>query len=118
MALVGHVGTLTHRGIVGWAWENDAPGQPVPLMVTIGTRVLGRCIADQYREDLAIEGIGAGWCGFELRLPAKLLSPLQGYEISVRREGDGLNLPGSPYVLERFRFALSRCGGVHTEVTG
>ena len=99
MALHGGIDTLTHRRIVGWAWESGAPDVPVALVVAVGSRVLGRVTADLYREDLAIEGIGRGLVGFELRLPAKLLSPRQPYEISVRREGSGTHLPGSPYVL-------------------
>ena len=70
------------------------------LVVAIERRVLGRCRADLFRADLAIEGTGSGWCGFALDLPAGLLKPRQGYAISVRREGDGVHLPGSPYVLE------------------
>ncbi|MDP4026441.1 hypothetical protein Q8W71_27855 [Methylobacterium sp. NEAU 140] len=100
MALRGSIDLLSHRRIVGWAWESDAPDQPVPLLVAIERRVLGRCRADLFREDLAIEGFGLGRCGFALDLPAGLLSPRRGYAISVRREGDGAHLPGSPYVLE------------------
>ncbi|MCJ2068255.1 hypothetical protein MKK75_05435 [Methylobacterium sp. J-030] len=100
MALLGHVGTLTHRRIVGWAWESGTPDVPVPLVVAIGSQVLGRCTADQYREDLEVAGYGLGRCGFVLALPPHLLRPRQGYEIAVRVEGSGLHLPGSPYVLE------------------
>ena len=91
---------MTHRRVVGWAWESDAPDVPVALVVAIGSRVLGRCAADLYREDLEVAGMALGRVGFALRLPGKPLSPRQGYEISVRREGDGLHMPGSPYVLE------------------
>ncbi|MDP4026267.1 hypothetical protein Q8W71_26935 [Methylobacterium sp. NEAU 140] len=100
MALLGHVGTLTHRRIAGWAWESDAPNVPVTVLVAIERRVLGRCRADRFREDLAIEGLGTGRCGFALDLPAGRLALRRGYAISVRREGDGLHLPGSPYLLE------------------
>ena len=99
MALSGTLDILSHGRIVGWAWESDAPDAPVALVVAIERRVLGRCRADQFREDLAIEGIGTGRCGFALHLPAGSLSLRQGYQISVRREGDGAHLPGSPYVL-------------------
>lgn len=100
MALRGSIDTLTHRRIVGWAWEADAPGLPVIVLIAIERRVLGRVRADLYREDLAAHGFGTGRCGFALDLPAGLLSPRNGYEIAVRREGDGRHLPGSPYVLK------------------
>lgn len=100
MGLLGHVGTLTHRRIAGWAWDPGAPGVPIWVLIAIERRVIGRCRADQFREDLAVEGIGTGWHGFALDLPAGVLLPREGYEISVRRDGDGMHLPGSPYVLE------------------
>ncbi|MDP4026770.1 hypothetical protein Q8W71_29625 [Methylobacterium sp. NEAU 140] len=100
MALLGHVGTLTHRRVVGWAWETEAPDDAVTVLVAIERRVLGRCRADRYSDDLVVEGVGDGRHAFALDLPARLLSPRRAYEISVRREEDGLHLPGSPYVLE------------------
>ena len=100
MALRGSIDVLNRRRIAGWAWESGAPDVAVPLVMAIGSRVLGRCKADQYREDLEIAGYGLGRCGFALPLPPHLLNPREGYEISVRREGDGAHLPGSPYVLE------------------
>lgn len=99
MTMRGSIDVLSHRRIVGWAWEMDAPDVPVAILVAVDRRVLGRCRADLFREDLAIEGIGTGRCGFALDLPVGLLSPRQDYAISVRREGDGAHLPGSPYVL-------------------
>jgi O-antigen biosynthesis protein len=69
-------------------------------VIAIDRRVLGRCLAYQFREDLAVEGIGAGWHGSALDLPAGVLQPRRGYEISVRRDGDGKHLPGSPYLLK------------------
>jgi hypothetical protein len=99
VTLRGSIDVLSHRRIVGWAWEMDAPDVPVAVLVAIERRVLGRCRADLFREDLAIEGIGTGRCGFALELPLGLLSARQDYAISVRREGDGAHLPGSPYVL-------------------
>ncbi|MDP4026973.1 hypothetical protein Q8W71_30755 [Methylobacterium sp. NEAU 140] len=100
MPLLGHVGTLTHRRIAGWAWDRDAPDERVWLVVSIERRVVGRIRADQFREDVAIEGKGDGWCGFALDLPAGVLNVRRAYAISVRRDGDSTHLPGSPYVLE------------------
>ena len=100
MGLRGSIDVLTHRRIVGWAWDPDAPDVPVIALIGIMGRLLGRCQADLFREDLATEGFGTGRCGIALELPAGVLQPRQGYEIFVRREGDGVHLPGSPYVLE------------------
>lgn len=64
----------------------------------VGSRVIGRCAADLFREDLAIEGMALGLVGFALDLPAGTISPREGYTVSVRREGRGTYLPGSPRV--------------------
>ena len=99
MALRGSLDVLTHRRIVGWAYDSDHPNVLLWVVVVTNSRVLGRCKADLFREDLAVDGL-PGWHGFELNLPEKLLSPRERYAISVRRDGDMLHLPGSPYVLE------------------
>ncbi|MDP4003445.1 hypothetical protein [Methylobacterium sp. NEAU K] len=99
MSLRGSIDVLDHQRIIGWAWETDAPNVPVAVLIAIERRVLGRCRADLPREDLAIAGVGTGRCGFALDVPAGLLSRRESYAISVRREGDGKHLPGSPYVL-------------------
>ncbi|MCJ2119909.1 hypothetical protein MKK65_25620 [Methylobacterium sp. J-001] len=99
MTLRGSIDVLSHRRVIGWAWETDTPDIPVVVLIAVERRVLGRCRADLFREDLAVEGLGTGRCGFTLVLPVGLLSPRQDYAISVRREGDGAHLPGSPYVL-------------------
>jgi hypothetical protein len=59
------------------------------ILIAIERREIGRCRADLFREDLAVEGIGTDWHGFALDPPGGILLPRQGYEISVRREGDG-----------------------------
>ena len=58
MTLLGHVGTLTHRRIVGWAWDKTAPDAPVTVLVAIERRVLGRCRAEEYRADIVAAGVG------------------------------------------------------------
>lgn len=100
VALLGRISILTHRRIAGWAWDLDAPDVPLWVVIAAGQRVIGRCPADQFREELAIKGIGKARHGFGLDLPAGVLLLRHGYEISVRRESDGAYLPGSPYVLK------------------
>jgi len=70
MALRGSIDVLSHRRIVGWAWETDAPETPVAVLIAIDRRVLGRCKADLFREDLAVHGIGTGRCGFAMSITA------------------------------------------------
>lgn len=100
MALLGRISILTHRRIAGWAWDLDASDVPLWVVIAAGQRVIGRCPADQFLEELAIKGIGKARHGFGIDFPAGVLLLRQSYEISVRRERDGAHLPGSPYVLE------------------
>jgi hypothetical protein len=100
VALLGRISILTHRRIAGWAWDIAAPDVPLWVVIATGQRVIGRCPANQFREELAIKGIGKATHGFGLDLPAGVLLLGHGYDISVRRESDGAHLPGSPYVLE------------------
>jgi len=100
VALLGRISILTHRRIAGWAWEPDTPDVPLWVVIAAEQRVIGRCRADQFREDLAIKGIGKATHGFTLDLQASVLLLQRSYEISVRRESDGAHLPGSPCLLE------------------
>ncbi|XYD08371.1 hypothetical protein R1A27_25725 [Methylobacterium sp. NMS12] len=46
------------------------------------------------------EGVGHGRYGFDFEFPEGALSPLSRCTITVRREGDGTALPGSPRILD------------------
>jgi hypothetical protein len=100
VTLLGRISILTHRRIAGWAWDPDAPDVPLWVVIAAAQRVIGRCVADQFREELAIKGIGKATHGFELDLQAGVLLLRHHYDISVRRESDGAHLPGSPYMLK------------------
>ncbi len=98
--LRGNVDTATRERIEGWVQDTDAPTHPVSLLLTVGDVLLARVLANQYRQDLAAAGVGNGRHSFVVRLDARLL-PLGRCLVRIRREGDGLELPGSPAVLEQ-----------------
>ncbi len=100
MALRGHVDRLTRRQMIGWAQDSTAPNTPVSLFISVDGRVVGRCLADRPRDDLVREGIGHGRHGFDFEFPSGALPALNRCTVTVRREGDGEVVPGSPRVLD------------------
>ncbi|WP_419729242.1 glycosyltransferase [Lichenicola sp.] len=97
--LRGQVDVADRRSIRGWAQDDRWPDQPVSLLVTLNGTLIGRCIANRFRHDLADAGIGDGRHGFELIFGA-MLSPLGHHRLRVTRELDGLELAHSPWLLE------------------
>jgi glycosyltransferase involved in cell wall biosynthesis len=96
--LAGNLDSVSRRRITGWAQDPNHPNRRVGLAVSIDGRVVGRLLADRFREDLQAAGIGDGNHAFDFMLPR--LSPFAMQEVRVRREVDGKDLPGSPFILE------------------
>ncbi|WP_298223924.1 NF038122 family metalloprotease [Acidocella sp.] len=71
----------------GWVYCQAAPEQPVHLLVMAGGEILARTVANQYRPDLRAAGVGAGCCGFAVKLPAGWKGTL-----SLRRASDGAEI--------------------------
>ena len=59
-----------NRGVLhGWAWNTEAPNEPLTLYVRIGERQAGEAIANRFRRDLEAAGIGNGQHCFEFVVP-------------------------------------------------
>jgi len=91
----GNVDAASHERIEGWIWNPSDPGETVTVEIFDGPDLLLRIAANEYREDLKSAGIGTGRHGFSVPNPGLLL-PLSRHRISIRRAGDGVDLPGSP----------------------
>ena len=68
----------------GWAQDTACPETPVCLDILHNGRRIGRVLANLYRDDVAKAGYGNGYQGFEFRLPAEAIGPIE-----VRRSVDG-----------------------------
>jgi O-antigen biosynthesis protein len=97
--LRGNLDLANLRQAAGWAQEDSQPDVPVSLLVIDNDKLLGRILANRYREDLENAGIGTGRHGFEFQFP-KSLPPFEKHVIKVCREADGAELPKSPVVIE------------------
>jgi glycosyltransferase involved in cell wall biosynthesis len=96
--VAGHLDGADRHHVAGWVQYANDP-EPVSLIVTANDRLIGRIIANLYRADLEASGIGSGRHGFEWYFP-EALSPLEKQVVRVRREIDGLDMPGSPVTIE------------------
>jgi glycosyltransferase involved in cell wall biosynthesis len=94
----GHLDQVTRERIAGWAVGRE-DGVPVALQVLDNGRPIARVLSNLYRPDLEAAGIGNGRHGFDIALPGGL-SPLIRHVIQVRREADGSELTGSPWLIE------------------
>jgi glycosyltransferase involved in cell wall biosynthesis len=96
--LHGYLDVASPARIAGWAQDAADPERAVGLVIRANGQVIHRVLANRHRADLAAAGIGSGRHGFELSMP-DALSPLVAQEISITREADGAELPGSPRIL-------------------
>ena len=60
----GVIEKVTPDVITGWAWNNRTPNDPVQITIRDNENLLVKMKADQYRQDLANEGVGNGRHGF------------------------------------------------------
>ncbi len=97
--LQGNLDGMDGTTLTGWAFDPAQPDSAVALELLDGDGTIARTFANRYRSDLETVGIGDGRHGFELQLN-RALSPDIQHALRVRRVGDGMELPGSPFTIE------------------
>ncbi|MEO6839643.1 MAG: Hint domain-containing protein, partial [Bradyrhizobium sp.] len=85
--LRGHVDVVTPDLIAGWAQNPEHPEAPVCLDIFAGDRLIGRTLANRYRDDLADAGLGSGNHCFEFKVKTNIR--FEPRSIEVRRSLDG-----------------------------
>jgi glycosyltransferase involved in cell wall biosynthesis len=96
---VGALDSVSRTSISGWARDPDHPTRPVAVQILDNGVLVGRVLANRFRQDLKNAGYGEGMHGYKLDIPGGL-SPLARHVLQVQRESDAKELPGSPQVLE------------------
>lgn len=120
-ASAGNLDLVDRHHVAGWSRFDGDRDDPVSLIVTVNDQLSGRVLANLYRRDLEVAGTGNGRHAFDWHF-AEPLSIAHRQVIRVRRELDGLDVPGSPVSLNpplAFDIAteaalsdlLARCGG-------
>ena len=74
----------------GWAQNIDTPEVPVCLDILADGRLIGRVLANSYRDDLKRAGLGSGRHAFDFRPPPGVVFTPDAVE--VRRSLDGVAL--------------------------
>jgi hypothetical protein len=98
--ILGQIEHAAHDRISGWAHDPASPRATVTLSLTIDGIAQGEVVANRYRSDLAEVGYGTGQCGFRILL-AEPLAPDMRHVITLHRRDDGVELPSSPFLIER-----------------
>jgi hypothetical protein len=93
LALRGCVDVVSGGCIAGWAQNPAYPEASVCLDIIADGRLIGRTLANRYRDDLAHAGIGSGRHSFEFAPPPELAFAPSAIE--VRRSSDGALLVSS-----------------------
>ena len=109
-AMVGRLDEVTRQAVSGWVALAEGGGQVAVELVVNGV-VQPPVVADGYRADLEAAGMGDGRRGFRLVLDPPL-DPRRRHLVRVRRALDGMDLPGSPALLD----AAAGLGAVLEEV--
>jgi hypothetical protein len=78
----GHIDRCDARGFDGWILDRDHPETKLQLAIHCGPTVLGTCVADHFRKDLAGGGLAGGHCAFKFDFPDGL-SRTELYELSI-----------------------------------
>ena len=87
-SLRGRIDGWNGLAVRGWAQDPNQPDVPVCLEVLAGGRIVGRTVANLFRDDLQRAGCGSGCHGFHLALPEQPDS----LPIEVRRAVDAATL--------------------------
>ena len=110
MRVEGHVDTANPGMIEGWIVDREDPTARLELEVVHRDAVLGRCVADVYREDLQKAGIHDGHYGFKFALPI-LLARSEMDHVRVRLVGSTFYLRDTGTVAPTAAATVSRFGG-------
>jgi GT2 family glycosyltransferase/glycosyltransferase involved in cell wall biosynthesis len=66
----GCIETIDQTKIRGWAYNKSQPIERLKISILIDSKFYVATWADQYREDIKLQGYGDGYYGFEVQMPA------------------------------------------------
>ncbi len=99
-SLTGYIDEADGSHIAGWIWQPLHPSARLTVDLFDGNTRLARASANQFRADLLEAGIGDGRHAFLFLLDETPL-PNRRHILHLRCSDSGIELPGSPIVIER-----------------
>lgn len=90
--IIGHVDRCDESFIAGWMTVPGEHETKLGLEFLLNDKVIGRCVADQFRQDLKDANLGNGYCAFAFPIPA-FLSKHEVQRVIVRLENSDVVLP-------------------------
>jgi hypothetical protein len=104
--LRGYIDEASCSRITGWVWDPKRPQRRIALELVDGDTRLAKVLADQYRPDLRQAGIRDGRHFFTVPVGQKLL-PSTRNVLHLRCAETGMQMPGSPVIIERSLIAAA-----------
>jgi hypothetical protein len=92
MRIVGHLDLCDADKLFGWAIDLDDPDMKLQLTIHSGANLLGTCIADGFRQDLAKAGFAGGHCAFAFE-PRDRMSPAELHALRISIVGTEYYFP-------------------------
>ncbi len=95
----GRIDTVMGAVLIGWAYNQSNSQDSVAILVMCENRVVGKGLANHFRQDLLDGGIGSGEHGFAIKLD---LSVCDGKtrQVAIVDEATGLPIPANPFQLK------------------
>jgi Sulfotransferase family len=113
----GHVDSLSHRAVAGWAADGDRPALRLTVSIMVDGAQVADIVADRLRNDLAGLGrFGDGRHGFMYNFPQPLAAE-RDHEVVVTFAEDGKPLPNGRQTLTRAQ-VLARATSTGTAAAG
>jgi len=107
--LQGYIDEVSSTRITGWVWNPQLPDSSIALELVDGDTPLRRVTANQYRSDLRQAGIGDGRHAFLVPLGEEFLPSVRNV-LHLRCAETGMEVPGSPVIIERGGVAAASLG--------
>ncbi len=98
--LLGRIDAAEHGLFYGWALDEARPWMRVALEIVVNGQVVTAILAANRRDDLVRAGMSDGCCAFHFE-PVPPLPSDRVLLVQVRRADDGVDLPGSPILLDK-----------------
>jgi hypothetical protein len=94
----GYIDVNSMGVVAGWVWCPANPEIRVSVAVFVDGQFVDCVLADVFRQDLALQGIGNGEFGFHLRLDEAYFDGAE-HKVEILVASTGTPLPGSPLIL-------------------